>query len=50
LAVQGCVQQGALNESGGDRDGEFALDPSNRNRGHLAGTPDPEGTNLKSKM
>ena len=42
--------QGALDEFGGDRDGEFALHPSDRNRRHLAGSPDHEGTNLKKKI
>ena len=36
--------------TGGDRDGEFALDCSDRNRRHLAGSPTDEGTNLKEEL
>ena len=36
--------------TGGDRDGEFALDCSDRNRRHLAGSPTDEGTNLKEDL
>jgi hypothetical protein len=36
--------------TGGDRDGEFALDCSDRNRRHLAGSSDHEGTSLKRKV
>jgi CRP-like cAMP-binding protein len=36
--------------TGGDRDGEFALDCSDRNHRHLAGSPDHERTNLKRKI
>jgi hypothetical protein len=36
--------------TGGDRDGEFALDSGDRNRRHLAGSPDHEGANLERKI
>ena len=36
--------------TGGDRDGEFALDCSDRNRRHLAGSPTDERTNLNRKI
>ena len=39
-----------MNRTGGERDGEFALDSSDRNRRHLAGSPDHEGTNLKKDL
>jgi hypothetical protein len=35
---------------GGDRDGERALDCSDRNRRRLAGSPAHEGTNLIRQM
>jgi len=36
--------------TGGDRDDEFALDSSDRNRRYLAGSSDHEGANLKSEL
>ena len=35
---------------GGVRDGEFALDGSDRHRRHLAGSPADERTNLNRKI
>ena len=44
------LDESAMSCTGGDRDDEFALDSSDCNRRHLAGSPAHEGTNLKRKI